>query len=183
MSKLNVNPNGFLTTLLGISISLSAGILAFNQFPRTNTAVCNFLSPIANFEDELQWAKSINANNDCKSKTDNLQLMLTSILFFAVYLQILRSLILASYLYQKHQDNKDNKFYLIEDAEQMYSGLLSNLDVPKPDPKFDTLEALKANHLAQTFAINAFINSMPLRERGEVDTKVSTHIQQKKEDV
>jgi hypothetical protein len=187
MSKLNINYNGIMLTLFGLSMSLSAGILSFGFLPRISTGICSFTSPVEPFVDELQWAKSVNKNDDCKanidpefkSQADNLQLMLSSMLFFGMYIQILRSLILASYLYQKHQDNKDKKFYVIEDAEQMYSGLLSNLYPDETKPKFDNLEALKASHLAQTFAVNAFINSMPLRERGENKSDDQTGISNK----
>jgi hypothetical protein len=179
MSKLNINHNGFLSTLFGLSMSCSAGILSFAIFPRANVAVCNYVSPVAQFQDELQWAKSVNANDDCLSRTDNLQLVLSSTFFFGIHILILRSLILSSYLYQKHEDNKDKKFYVIEDAEQMYSGLISHLKVPKPEPKFDNLEALKAAHIAQTFAVNAFIASMPLRERGENKSDDQTGISNK----
>jgi hypothetical protein len=159
------NYQGLLITIYGVAVSLALGVVATPFTPDFSKTVCNVSTPVAEFQDELQWAKSIDANEKCVNNAKTNQFFIVSYLIFLAYIQMLRCLILASYLFSKYEAKKnEEKFYAIENAEQMYSGLLEEQFKAKK-PMFDDLESMKASYIAQKIAVDGFCASIENRSR------------------
>jgi hypothetical protein len=169
MSKYNYQ--GLLTTVYGVMFSLGLGVIATPNIPDFSMAICNVASPIAEFQDERQFAESVNDNDKCIESTKISQYFLVSFLIFLSYTQLLHCLILGSYLFSKYETKKnEEKFYTIENAEHMYSGLIEDHFKAKK-PMFDNLEEMKASYLAQKIAVDAFCASIEARDHTQEVTK------------
>ncbi len=162
MSKANFQ--GALLTCYAMIFSLALGFQVTPLTPDVSFAVCKVTTPVEEFKDELQFAKSNLANYNCINNAKMNQAFLISFLIFVVFKQIIGCFILSSYLFSKSKTQKDKDFF-VNGEDQGYTDFLNQEAAnTKRYFQFEDLNAMKASYMAQKTMVDAFCNSIEERD-------------------
>jgi hypothetical protein len=160
----NINKKGLILTGYGIAVSMAMSFCTVKYTPDMSDIVCKYTTPIAQFEDEKQFAISVSNHYTCIDSVKLNQYFLLTFAYFMVYIQVLRCLIMASYLFQKYEPKKHVLSSKTKEMQKLCDTFVQELSTDKIF-KFQDLESLKASKYARERADHIFQSEIEKRNR------------------
>jgi hypothetical protein len=160
----NINKKGLIITGYGIAVSMAMSFCTVKYTPDMSDVVCKYTTPIAQFEDEKQFAISVSNHYTCIDSVKLNQYFLLTFAYFMVYIQVLRCLIMASYLFSKYEPKKDELYSETQTLQEICDSFVEEFYRNKRY-KFQDLESLKASKYARERADHIFQSEIEKRNR------------------